>query len=69
MERGHGGRLVDVSSLGMSVVDRHRWMEGREELWCSCIKRQEEKVKTTLDMILSLHIEKVIWLLLKPIVM
>lgn len=32
VKRGHRGRLVDVASLGMSVVDWHGRMEGREEL-------------------------------------
>lgn len=42
VKRRHRGRLVDVASLGMSVVDRHRRMEGGEELWCSW-KREKRK--------------------------
>ncbi len=38
VKRGHRGRLVDVASLGMSVINWHGRMEGREELWCSCIE-------------------------------
>lgn len=38
MKRGHGGRLVDVTSLGMSVVDWHGRMEGGEELWCRVVR-------------------------------
>lgn len=36
VKRRHRGRLVDVTSLGMSVVDWHGRMEGREKLWRSC---------------------------------
>ena len=36
MKRGHRGRLVDVTSLRMSVIDGHRRMEGREELRGIC---------------------------------
>lgn len=42
VKRRHRGRLVDVASLGMSVVDRHRRVEGGEELWCSW-KREKRK--------------------------
>ena len=44
VKRGHRGGLVDVTSLGVSVVDWHRRMEGREELWCSCIGREREEI-------------------------
>lgn len=43
MKRRHRGRLVDVTSLGMSVVDWHRRMEGGEELRRSCIEEEKEK--------------------------
>ena len=33
VQRGHGGRLVDVAALGVSVVDGHGRVEGGEELW------------------------------------
>lgn len=43
VKRGHRGRLVDVTSLGMSVIDWHWRMEGWEELWRSCAERQEKQ--------------------------
>lgn len=43
VKRGHGGVLVDVPSLGMSVIYRHRRMEGREELWRSCENKNRGK--------------------------
>lgn len=43
VNRRHRGRLVDVTSLGMSVVDWHRRMEGGEELRCSCMREKEKK--------------------------
>lgn len=38
VKRGHGGRLVDVTSLGMSVIDWHWRMEGGEELRRGCVE-------------------------------
>lgn len=46
MKRGHGGRLVDVTSLRVSVIDGHRRMEGREELRGICKEWQRERKKT-----------------------
>lgn len=43
VERGHGGGLVDVTSLGVPVVDWHRRMEGGEELRRGCAEGQKEK--------------------------
>ena len=47
MKGGHRGRLVDVSSLRVSVVDGHGRVEGGEELRRSC-KKKENKYKTFL---------------------
>lgn len=40
VKRWHGGRLVDVASLGVSVINRDRRMEGGEELRRRC--REQE---------------------------
>jgi len=42
MKRGHGGGVIDVTSLGMPVVNWHRRMEGGEELWSSCVEQKRE---------------------------
>lgn len=42
MKRWHRGRIIDVASLGVSVVDRHGRMEGREELRSSCTGKKRE---------------------------
>lgn len=44
VKRGHGGRLIDVASLGMSVVDRHGRVEGGEELRRSCTERKRKEI-------------------------
>lgn len=41
VKRWHGGRLVDVASLGVSVVNGDRRMEGGKELRCSCREQEE----------------------------
>lgn len=49
VEWGHRGRLVDVTSLGVSVIDWHWRMEGWEELWCSCTEQQEDNMEKLED--------------------
>lgn len=50
VKRGYRGRLVDVPSLGVSVIDWHWRMEGREELRCSCA--EEEHTERELENVL-----------------
>lgn len=45
VEWGHRGRLIDVTSLGVSVIDWHWRMEGWEELRCSCTEQQEDNME------------------------
>lgn len=45
MKRRDGGGLVDVASLGVSVINRDRRMEGGEELRRSCSEEEETNGK------------------------
>lgn len=47
MNRRHRRRLVDVASLGVSVIDWHGRMEGREELWRSCNRKRRTNTFTS----------------------
>lgn len=63
VERWHRGRLVDVASLGVSVINRHRRMEGREELRCSCGEQEDtnkEMRRRFAEILLSVHLNGIV---------
>lgn len=61
MKRWHGGRLVDVASLGVSVINRDRWMEGWEELRCSCSEQEQIKISSDfVRILLSIHLNSIV---------
>lgn len=63
VKRGHGGRLVDVASLGVSVINRDRRMEGGEELGCSCSEQEETNKKIRrhfVGILLSVHLNRIV---------
>lgn len=45
VKRRHRGRLVDVASLGVPVINGHRRVEGGEELRCRCSGGEETNGK------------------------
>lgn len=63
VKRWHGGRLVDVASLGVSVINRDRRMEGGEELRCSCSEQEETNKKMRRHFVgiwLSVHLNRIV---------
>lgn len=60
MKRWHGGRLVDVASLGVSVINRDGRMEGREELRCSCSEEQIKISRDSVRILLSIHLNSIV---------
>lgn len=61
MKRWHGGRLVDVASLGVSVINRDGRMEGREELRRSCSEQEQIKISGDfVRILLSIHLNSIV---------